>query len=75
MTEKPKCDEPINVELQGKRYMVVDPDNPCRSLLTVFAKYSGREVVSPKEYEALQRAEGKTETTIRVEPTVERGED
>jgi len=63
LTEKAECAEPVNVEVGCKKYAVVDPDNPCLPMLAVFYKHAGREVVSPKEYEAIKlHAEGKVTT-------------
>lgn len=63
MTDE-KCKVAPTLELDGKKYKVVDPRDNCAAINRVLAQHEGATVVSPREYELmtkLRKRNGKTE--------------
>ena len=58
-----KCKVAKNVEIDGKKFKVIDPEDPCSAINRVLAKYEGAEVISFKEYET--RLKTKTQETTK----------
>ena len=49
-----RCKVARNVKIDGKRFKVVDPKDPCSSVNRVLARHEGAEVITPQEYEKLR---------------------
>lgn len=48
-----KCKIALSVEVQGRKYKVVDPKDPCASVNKVLAKQEGSTMITPAEYRDL----------------------
>jgi len=51
-----KCKVARNVEVDGKKFKVVDPSDPCSSVNRVLAKHEGAKMITPNEYEVILKA-------------------
>ena len=52
MTEK--CKLALNIEINGQKFKVVEPNDPCRTIQKVLAKQQGRKVITPEECNKLK---------------------
>ena len=53
--ESGKCKRPLDVNMGGVKYKVVDPKDPCASIHRVLARREGSKVISPETYEVLKK--------------------
>ena len=54
--ESGKCKRPLDVEIDGVKYKVVNQD-ACAPIHHVLARYEGSKVISPETYEVLKENE------------------
>lgn len=52
-----KCEIAKNVEVDGVKYKVVNPADPCAVVNRVLAKHEGAKLITPKEYEVITSRE------------------
>ena len=50
-----KCKLALDVEINGKKYKVVDPKDPCSPLHRVLARREGSKIISPETYDVLKK--------------------
>jgi hypothetical protein len=48
-----KCKIALNIEVDGKKFKVVDLKDPCAAINRVLARHEGLTIITPKEYENL----------------------
>ena len=53
--ESGKCKRPLDVEIKGVKYKVVDPKDACAPIHHVLARHEGSKVISPETYEVLKK--------------------
>ena len=51
-----KCKRALDVEVDGVKYKVVDPKDPCEPIHRVLARHEGSKVISPEMFEILKKA-------------------
>ena len=51
-----KCKLALNIEINGQKFKVVEPKDPCQTIQKVLAKQQGRQVITPEQYKKLKNA-------------------
>lgn len=51
-----KCEIAKNVEIDGEKYKVINPEDPCAAINRVLARHEGAKVITPQEYEAILKS-------------------
>ena len=51
-----KCEIAKNVEIDGEKFKVIKPEDPCSAVNRVLARHEGVKVITSKEYEAMLKA-------------------
>ena len=49
-----KCEIAKNVEIDGEKYKVINPEDPGAAINRVLARHEGVKVITPQEYEELK---------------------